>query len=63
MAHFWLGILAEDIEPYCDGDFTEEDHIEDDGFITVYCSGAIRAIEGQPKWTASLTPKLCPRAF
>jgi hypothetical protein len=45
MFYHWLGIEAERIEPYCDGDFTEEDHVEDDGFITVYFSGPIRPIQ------------------
>ena len=42
--YFWLGIEAEQIEPYCDGDFTEEEQIEADGYITVHCSGSIRPI-------------------
>lgn len=36
MFYFWLGREAEDIEPLCDGDFTEEECVEIDGFITVH---------------------------
>lgn len=45
MFFHWLGIEAEEIEPYCDGDFTNEETVEGDGFITVYCSGPIRPIQ------------------
>jgi hypothetical protein len=31
-------------EPLCDGEFTDSEEIESDGFITVYCSGPIRPI-------------------
>jgi hypothetical protein len=40
--YFWLGIDAD--EPYCDGEFTDYEIIEADGFITVHCSGPIRPI-------------------
>lgn len=40
----WLGLEAENIEPYCDGEFTDEEIIEADGFITCYMSGPIRPI-------------------
>jgi hypothetical protein len=39
---FWLGF---DAEPYCDGDFTDMECIEDDGFITCYFSGPIQPIQ------------------
>lgn len=45
MLYFWLGREAEDIEPYCDGDFTDEENIEADGFVTVHFSGPIRPIQ------------------
>jgi hypothetical protein len=45
MFYHWLGIEAERIEPYCDGEFTDSEEIEADGFITVHCSGPIRPIQ------------------
>ena len=39
-----LAVSARKLEPLCDGEFTDEEHIESDGFITVYCSGPIRPI-------------------
>jgi hypothetical protein len=33
------------LEPLCDGEFTDSEEIESDGFITVYCSGPIRPIQ------------------
>jgi hypothetical protein len=35
----------EPLEPLCDGEFTDSEEIEGDGFITVYCSGPIRTIQ------------------
>jgi hypothetical protein len=32
-------------KPLCDGEFTDSEEIEGDGFITVYCSGPIRTIQ------------------
>ena len=62
MFYFWLGHEAECIEPYCDGDFTDEEHIEADGFITVHCSGPIRPFPGwevtwgdEPVWPRKFT--------
>jgi hypothetical protein len=40
--YHWLGTEAE--QPICDGDLTHEEHIEADGFITVYFSGPIRPL-------------------
>jgi hypothetical protein len=45
MFYHWLGIEAERIEPYCDGEFTDSEEIEADGFITVHFSGPIRPIQ------------------
>jgi hypothetical protein len=54
--YFWLGEEANAyeadrdmeralLEPYCDGEFTDSEEIEADGFITVHCSGPIRPIQ------------------
>jgi hypothetical protein len=45
MFYHWLGIEAEHIEPNCDGEFTDSEEIEADGFITVHFSGPIRPIQ------------------
>jgi hypothetical protein len=45
MPYFWLGREAEDIEPYCDGDMTDMECIEGDGFITCYFSGPVQPIQ------------------
>jgi hypothetical protein len=39
-----INALVDD-EPLCDGDFTDEECVESDGFITCYFSGPIRPIQ------------------